>query len=31
MIYTHLEAMRPRPEKEKINLVKAGEKSNSIF
>jgi hypothetical protein len=28
---TNLELMRPRLEKEKINLVKAGEKSNSIF
>jgi hypothetical protein len=25
MIYTNHETMRPRPEKEKINLVKEGE------
>jgi hypothetical protein len=31
MIYTNPKAMRPRPEKEKINLLKGGEKSNSIF
>jgi hypothetical protein len=31
MIYTDLESMRPRPEKDKINLVKKGEKSNLIF
>jgi hypothetical protein len=29
--YTNLESMRLRPEKDKINLVKEGEKSNSIF
>jgi hypothetical protein len=31
MIYTNLESMRPRPEKDKTNLVKEGEKSNSII
>jgi hypothetical protein len=29
--YTNLESMRLRPEKDKIILVKEGEKSNSIF
>jgi hypothetical protein len=31
MIYTDLESMRTRLEKEKINLVKEGKKSGSIF
>jgi hypothetical protein len=31
MIYTNPKAMRPILEKEKINLVKEGEKSNSII
>jgi hypothetical protein len=31
MIYTDPDSMRQRPEKDNINLVKEGEKSNSIF
>jgi hypothetical protein len=31
MIYIDPDSMRPRPEKNKINLVKEGEKSNSII
>jgi hypothetical protein len=31
LIYTNLEPMRPRPEKDKLKLVKKGEKSNLIF
>jgi hypothetical protein len=31
MKYSNLESMRLRPEKDKVNLVKEGEKSNTIF